>query len=154
MFQIWLECLYKFSFMFQILTNILCIICLPVLECLYTIICALFEIPGYFYNGTFMNFIVSILYPEENNINFQENYLKHQNILQVIQHQSDEFSDEFKDLVFRMLSYNFLDRPSLAQIKKHPWLKGPTPSQVEVKQAMSRLKSKFIQKEVEQHSTA
>jgi len=62
----------------------------------------------------------------------------------VISKTNDEFSDEFKDLVIKMLSYNFLDRPSLEKIKNHPWMQGPTPSQYEVKQAMSRLKSKFI----------
>lgn len=64
-----------------------------------------------------------------------------------------EFSEEFKDLVFKMLSYNMLDRPSLEQIKEHPWLKGPTPTQDQVKHAMQRLKNKFIEKEVEQQST-
>jgi serine/threonine protein kinase len=40
----------------------------------------------------------------------------------------NEFSPEFKDLVFKMLSYNMVDRPSIEQIKDHPWLKGSTPS--------------------------
>lgn len=52
----------------------------------------------------------------------------------VIEHKMDkEFSEEFKDLVFKMLSYNMLDRPSIEQIKEHPWLKGPTPTQDQVK---------------------
>ena len=41
----------------------------------------------------------------------------------VIEHKYDkEFSEEFRDLVFKMLAYNMLDRPSLEQIKEHPWL--------------------------------
>jgi serine/threonine protein kinase len=41
----------------------------------------------------------------------------------VIEHKYDkEFSEEFRDLVFKMLAYNMLDRPSLQQIKEHPWL--------------------------------
>jgi hypothetical protein len=46
-----------------------------------------------------------------------------------------------------------VDRPTLQQIKDHPWLSGPTPSQDQVEQAMYRLKSKFIEKEVEHQST-
>jgi hypothetical protein len=46
----------------------------------------------------------------ENFIIIQNN---HQNIKNVIQHKTDEFSHEFKDLVVKMLSYNFLDRPTL-----------------------------------------
>jgi serine/threonine protein kinase len=67
----------------------------------------------------------------------------------VIHHKQDDFSPEFKDLVLKMIAYNMLDRPSISQIKQHPWLKGPTPSSTQVKAAMSRLKSKFIEREVE-----
>ena len=33
-----------------------------------------------------------------------------------------EYSDEFKDLVFMMMSYNLKQRPSLGQIRNHPWM--------------------------------
>ena len=48
-------------------------------------------------------------------------------------HHENEFSNEFKDMVFKMLAYNMVDRPSINQIKDHPWLQGPTPSQDQVK---------------------
>jgi serine/threonine protein kinase len=35
---------------------------------------------------------------------------------------NNDFSPEFKDLVFKMLAYNGVDRPSIEQIKEHPWL--------------------------------
>lgn len=86
------------------------------------------------------------------NQSFHELYRNHLNIKNVIQNQTDTFSEEFKDLVIRMISYNYLERPTLEQIEEHPWMQGPVPSKEEVKQAMSWLKSKFIQKEVQQQS--
>lgn len=32
------------------------------------------------------------------------------------------FSEEFKDLVFQMMSYNHQHRPTLEQIRAHPWM--------------------------------
>lgn len=78
-----------------------------------------------------------------------ETYKNHLNIKNVIQNRTNTFSDEFKDLVIRMLAYNGLERPTLAQIQNHPWMEGPVPPKEEVKQAMSWLKSKFIQQEVQ-----
>jgi serine/threonine protein kinase len=37
-------------------------------------------------------------------------------------------SEEFKDLVVKMLSYNFGERPSIEEIKEHPWFKKDLPS--------------------------
>jgi len=51
-----------------------------------------------------------------NDNRFLANYTQHQNILGVISKQNDEFSEEFKDLVIRMLAYNYNERPSLEQI--------------------------------------
>ncbi len=42
------------------------------------------------------------------------------------------FSDEFKLLVSAMLSFQPEHRLSLAEVKAHPWFKGPTPSYEEV----------------------
>ena len=33
-----------------------------------------------------------------------------------------EYSDEFKDLVFRMMAYNLRQRPTLGEIRGHPWM--------------------------------
>lgn len=33
----------------------------------------------------------------------------------------ENLSDEFKDLIVRMLSFNGKDRPTLQQIEEHPW---------------------------------
>jgi len=32
------------------------------------------------------------------------------------------YSEEFKDLVFTLMSYNYYDRLTIKQIKAHPWL--------------------------------
>ena len=77
--------------------------------------------------------IIGILQTTKPSQSFHELYKNHLNIQNVIQHQSDSFSEEFKDLVYRMLAYNYLERPSLEQIQNHPWLKGPVPSKNEVK---------------------
>lgn len=46
------------------------------------------------------------------------------------------FSDDFKNLVNSMLAYEPKDRPSIAQIKKHPWFVGQTATQYEVLREM------------------
>lgn len=51
-----------------------------------------------------------------------------------------------------MLAYNNNDRPSLKQIREHDWMQGETPAAEEVQLAMSMLKSKFIQQEVQHQS--
>ena len=33
-----------------------------------------------------------------------------------------EYSEEFKDLVLNMMSYNHKNRPTLEQIRNHPWM--------------------------------
>ena len=33
------------------------------------------------------------------------------------------YSDEFKDLVFDMMAYNHKHRPSLEEIRNHPWIR-------------------------------
>lgn len=40
----------------------------------------------------------------------------------------DFFSEDFRDLVSSMLSYIPHERPSLAEIKSHPWYNGPLPT--------------------------
>jgi len=37
-------------------------------------------------------------------------------------------SDEFKDFVVKLLAYNYSDRPSIEEIKDHPWFKGDLPT--------------------------
>ena len=34
-----------------------------------------------------------------------------------------EYSDEFKDLVFWMMAYDHKQRPTLGQIRNHPWMR-------------------------------
>ena len=33
-----------------------------------------------------------------------------------------EYSEEFKDLVLNMMSYNHKNRPTLEEIRNHPWM--------------------------------
>lgn len=54
------------------------------------------------------------------------------NLLATGQHQKyftkikgDNLSDEFKDLIVRMLAYEGSSRPTLQEIKKHPWFTQP-----------------------------
>ena len=35
------------------------------------------------------------------------------------------FTDDFKDLIQRMLAYNPKERPTMVDIATHPWVKGP-----------------------------
>jgi len=47
-----------------------------------------------------------------------------------------------------MMSYHFYDRPSIKDIRSHPWLKGEIPHQDEIVREMSKLKKEFIIKEI------
>merc|ERR1712070_795487 len=39
-----------------------------------------------------------------------------------------ELSPEFKDLIIKMFSYNGNERPTIAQIREHPWMSGEKPN--------------------------
>lgn len=58
------------------------------------------------------------------------------------------YSKDFEDLVVSMMSYHFYDRPSIEEIKNHPWLKGEVPTQEEIIREMAKLKKEFIIKEI------
>ena len=46
------------------------------------------------------------------------------------------YSEEFKDLVMQMMAYNHRDRPSVEQIRQHPWIRlGDSVAQTEAEQA-------------------
>jgi hypothetical protein len=38
------------------------------------------------------------------------------------------YSKDFKDLVFSMMNYHCYDRPTIEEIRNHPWLKGDVPT--------------------------
>mmetsp|Transcript_507 Transcript_507/g.445 ORF Transcript_507/g.445 Transcript_507/m.445 type:complete len:315 (-) Transcript_507:255-1199(-) len=44
----------------------------------------------------------------------------------------DFFSEDFRSLFMSMVAHNPVERPSLAEIKEHPWFKGPVPSHEDV----------------------
>ena len=46
--------------------------------------------------------------------------------------QLDEFSNEFKELIILMLGTEASFRPSIAEIKAHPWFNGPVPTLKEI----------------------
>ena len=57
------------------------------------------------------------------------------------------FSQEFKDLVFDMMAYNHKQRPSLKQIREHPWIKmaeNPKSSELEQTQHQNNLQRDVI----------
>jgi len=37
----------------------------------------------------------------------------------------EKLSDEFKDLILKMFSYDSNKRPTVAELKQHPWLHKP-----------------------------
>lgn len=47
---------------------------------------------------------------------------------EVVVNAKKDYSPDFKDLVFSMMSYHFYDRPAISDIRNHPWLKGELPS--------------------------
>lgn len=42
------------------------------------------------------------------------------------------YSEEFKDLIWRMLQLDPSKRLTMDEVKEHPWMKGEVPSQDEV----------------------
>lgn len=55
----------------------------------------------------------------------------------------DFFSEEFRDLVSSMLAYNPHERPSLAEIKSHPWFNGPVPTYEEIAEEFTQRKAEL-----------
>lgn len=55
----------------------------------------------------------------------------------------DFFSEEFRDLITDLLTFDPVHRPSLAEIKSHPWYNGPVPTYEEIKEEFSLRKAKL-----------
>lgn len=69
-------------------------------------------------------------------------------------HEDEHLSDEFIDLMSRMLAFNPKDRLSLQQIKSHEWYKGPVPTQEEIKSEFTkRLEQMAINKKKKKQQT-
>jgi hypothetical protein len=47
---------------------------------------------------------------------------------EVVSDARKDYTDGFKDLVLSMMQYHFYDRPSIQNIRNHPWLKGEVPT--------------------------
>jgi serine/threonine protein kinase len=56
-----------------------------------------------------------------------------------------KFSEEFKDLVNKLLSFKAEERPSINQIRTHNWFNGSEMFYEEVKEEMEKRHSKFKQ---------
>jgi serine/threonine protein kinase len=56
------------------------------------------------------------------------------------------FSDDFKDLIQRMLAYDPKERPTMIEISQHPWVKGPTlvPEQMRDEFILRKKKVEFV----------
>jgi serine/threonine protein kinase len=52
----------------------------------------------------------------------------------------DFFSNEFMDLINVMLQNEPIYRPSLSEIRCHPWLQGPTATEAEIREEFARRK--------------
>jgi len=54
----------------------------------------------------------------------------------------EKLSDEFKDLILKMFSYNGKDRPTIEQIKAHPWLHKPYSNKMTRQNILEKLMEK------------
>lgn len=57
----------------------------------------------------------------------------------------DFFSPEFMDLINSMLQHEPIHRPSLSEIKFHPWLQGKTATEQEIREEFFRRKQMLDQ---------
>lgn len=55
------------------------------------------------------------------------------------------FSEELRDLISSMLAYNPYERPSLAEIKSHPWYNGPMPTYEDIHDEFEQRKEELAQ---------
>jgi len=58
----------------------------------------------------------------------------------------ENLSEEFKDLVLKMLAYNPAKRPTIAEIKKHPWMTKPFEPKKAQKTLIQTLKDNKFEK--------
>lgn len=105
-FKVWIEFLYKIGHISQVVIWTLSYLILPILFGLYYVILGICAIPKYV-SETQIYCALSGKNYKQTPFNYYLDYKS------VIQHKSDDFSEDFKDLVFKMLSYNMLERPSL-----------------------------------------
>lgn len=104
-FKVWIEFLYKIGHISQVVIWTLSYLIMPILFGLYYVLQGICAVPKYISETQ--------IYCALSGKNYKQTpycYLDYKN---VIQHKSEDFSEEFKDLVFKMLSYNMLERPSL-----------------------------------------
>ena len=59
------------------------------------------------------------------------------------------FTDDFKDLIQKMLAFDPNERPTMVQVAAHPWVKGPVMSLQDMKDEFT-LRKKKVDHEVEQ----
>merc|ERR1719375_131117 len=62
----------------------------------------------------------------------------------------NNLSDEFKDLILKMFSYDGSKRPTIEELKEHPWIKKP----FSVKLTRSFIMDKLNEKRMEKNTTA
>lgn len=55
----------------------------------------------------------------------------------------DFFSESFRDLITMMLEFDPTHRPSLAEVKEHPWYTGTVPSYEEIKEEFNKRKARL-----------
>ena len=100
-FRVWIEFLYKIFYIFHTIFQVLRLIFYPIFSILLILLDYLMAFPSY----------IRLLFIKNKDDKSSTQIYDCSN---VIEHKYDkEFSEEFRDLVFKMLSYNMLDRPSL-----------------------------------------
>lgn len=60
------------------------------------------------------------------------------------------FSEEFMDLITQLLTFDPVQRPSLAEVKAHPWYTGPVPSYEEIKEEFQQRKTKLDEERMQE----
>jgi len=58
----------------------------------------------------------------------------------------NNLSDEFKDLILKMFSYDGNKRPTISELKEHPWIKKPFSVKLTRSTIMDKLNEKRLEK--------
>lgn len=59
-------------------------------------------------------------------------------------------SDDFKDIIFKMIAYSYTDRPSIKEIKNHNWFMQKLPTTEHVKHEIMKIKLETVNHTIEE----
>ena len=61
----------------------------------------------------------------------------------------EDLSDDFKDYIIKIFSYDGLYRPDIEELKNHPWMKTPNTSKNIQKELQEKLRDKLEKKSID-----